>query len=322
MMEYIDQAQLLKLVEDELAAVEYSDTTPGLTRPIAYTLAAGGKRLRPLLVLAVCRAVCGDAGAALSQAVGVEMFHNFTLIHDDVMDNADKRRGRPTVHKRWGAVQAILSGDALITMATQYVARCRADMLPQVLALFNRTAMEVYEGQQLDTEFERLERVSVARYIEMIRLKTSVLLGCACRMGALCGGASAEIQQAMYDYGVNLGLAFQLRDDWLDTFGDPAVFGKSIGGDIVNRKKTWLYITARHEAPEQMRMVFERGLSRGRLVSEVKKIYNGLNLSERCDKLIREYCDRALSALMSAGLDDESNRWFEGLALKMCRRDK
>ncbi|MDO4319612.1 MAG: polyprenyl synthetase family protein [Bacteroidales bacterium] len=321
-MKTIDQNHLLELVETGLAEIKYPERTPGLVRPIAYTLEAGGKRLRPLFVLAACQAVCGDAERALRQALAVEMFHNFTLIHDDVMDNADRRRGRLTVHRRWGAVQAILSGDALLTMATQYVADCDRSVLPEVLDLFNRTAMEVYEGQQLDTEFEKLDRVTVARYIEMIRLKTSVLLGCACRMGALVGGADDVVQQAMYDFGMNLGVAFQLRDDWLDTFGDPAVFGKSIGGDIVNRKKTWLYITACREAHDQMARAYERGTTKGRLVGGVKKIYEQLDLSCRCDALISEYCEKALESLDRACLDAESCDWFADLAHKLSSRAK
>lgn len=321
-MKTIDQNHLLELVETGLAEIKYPRRTPGLVRPVAYTLGSGGKRLRPLLVLASCQAVCGEADRALKQALAIEMFHNFTLIHDDVMDNADRRRGRLTVYRRWGAVQAILSGDALLTMATQYAAYCDPALITDVLDLFNRTAIEVYEGQQLDTEFEKLDRVSVTRYVEMIRLKTSVLLGCACRMGALVGGASEHVQQAMYDFGMNLGVAFQLRDDWLDTFGDPAVFGKSIGGDIVNRKKTWLYITAHREAPEQMAKAYEHAATRSRLVGGVKKIYGRLGLSDRCNALIVEYCDKALESLDSAGLDKTMRDWFADMAEKLSGRTR
>lgn len=321
-MKTIDQNHLSGLIEQGLADIKYPERTPGLVRPVAYTLESGGKRLRPLLVLAACQAVCGDSARALKQALAVEMFHNFTLIHDDVMDNADRRRGRLTVHRRWGAVQAILSGDALLTMATQYAADCTDAILRPVLDLFNRTAMEVYEGQQLDTEFEHIDRVSVDRYIEMIRLKTSVLLGCACRMGALVGGAPDHVQQALYDFGMNLGVAFQLRDDWLDTFGDPAVFGKSIGGDIVNRKKTWLYITARREASAQLAHAYEAHATRGRLVAGVKKVYTHLNLSARCDDLIDQYCRKALDALDRAGLDHDAAEWFADMARRLSNRTR
>ena len=317
----IDQSTLLSLIEKGLDELEYSSVAPRLYEPVRYTLREGGKRLRPLLTLATAQALGGAPEKILPQALAVEMFHNFTLIHDDVMDRSAVRRGRPTVYKKWGEVQAILSGDALLTMATQMVARCDAGHLGAALELFNRTALEIYEGQQLDTEFERRRTVRVSEYIEMIRLKTSVLLGCACSMGALMAGASDEAREAMYDYAVNLGLAFQLRDDWLDTFGDPETFGKAIGGDIVNEKKTWLFLTALGREPEVMRRALE-AKTRGAKIRRVTALYTELGLKGECNRLIADYGSRAAGMLARAPMSEDDRAWFAALADNLSIRTK
>ena len=237
-----------KLAKDEIAAIPYPATPNGLYEPIAYTMDLGGKRLRPALVLMACEAMGGDVKKAIKPAVGLELFHNFTLLHDDVMDNADVRRGKPTVHRRWNDNTAILSGDAMLTMSSQYVAQVEPAVLPEIMRLFNQTAMEIYEGQQYDMDFEVRNNVTIEEYIDMIRLKTSVLIGCACKMGALIAGASEANAQALYETGLYLGLAFQLQDDVLDVWGDEATFGKAIGGDIMNNKKTFLLIGAMQKA--------------------------------------------------------------------------
>ncbi len=316
------EKEFLALIEKSIAGIEYPAVAPGLFKPIKYAMASGGKRIRPLLTLAAAQAFGLDPQLAIRQALAIELFHNFTLLHDDVMDRSDRRRDRPTVWRKYGEVQAILSGDALLTLATQYAADCPADKLSDILSLFNRTAMEVYEGQQYDTEFERLPKVSVTRYLEMIRLKTSVLLGCAARIGAILAGADAAAQQAMYDYAINMGVAFQLRDDWLDTYGDPRVFGKNIGGDIVNRKKTWLFITANAEAGDELREALSESRSRTALVGRVKKVYDKLDLSKRCEALVDRYYKKAIAALKACNLDEESEAWFAELAYKMCVRQK
>ncbi len=318
----IDETYLSGLLQEGLSGIKYPAAPRGLYEPVEYTLSSGGKRLRPLLCLAACQSCGADPKQALSQAIAIEMFHNFTLIHDDVMDRSDKRRGRPTVYAKWGDVQAILSGDALLTMATQKAADCRPEVAAGVMGLFNRTAMEVYEGQQFDMEFELRDDVTVDEYLNMIRLKTSVLLGCACRMGALVAGTPDSTGAALYDYGINLGLSFQLRDDWLDTFGDPAVFGKPIGGDILNRKKTWLFITAMNEAPTAMATALSQSDNDNGLIEAVTEIYRSVNLSERCDRLVEKHCVAAIAALGRAEIKDNDRQWFAGLAKSLSTRVK
>ena len=223
-------SQYAQMIETSISALPLDKEPSGLYAPIRYALEAGGKRLRPVLTLSVADALCGNPDRAISQAIGIEMFHNFTLLHDDVMDKADVRRGRPTVHRKYSESTAILSGDAMLTLASGLIMKDYADnKLRILLNLFNKTAMEIYEGQQYDMDFENRNDVTVDEYMEMIRLKTSVLLGCACEMGAVMADADTATCRAFYGYGEKLGLSFQLKDDWLDTYGDPETFGKSIG---------------------------------------------------------------------------------------------
>ncbi len=307
-------------VAEAVASISYPSQPAGLYEPIAYTLESGGKRLRPQLTLAVCSALGGDVETAINAALGVEIFHNFTLLHDDVMDAADMRRGRTTVHIRWNDNTAILSGDAMLTMATSYIAGTPAAVMPEVMALFNRTAMEVYEGQQYDIDFEKRNDVTVAQYMEMIRLKTSVLLGCACRMGAIVAEADRDVADAFYDYGVNLGLAFQLRDDWLDTYGDPLIFGKQIGGDIINAKKTWLLINAMAECRTELLDILAEDLDPEERVNQVRAVYDRLGLDGRCRSLIAEYADKAISSLDDVTLGGDARDYFTSLARRSVDR--
>lgn len=296
-------------------------TVKQLYEPIEYTLAPGGKRLRPLLCLRSCEAAGANASTAINQAMAVEMFHNFTLIHDDVMDKSDTRRGRPTVFAKWGSTQAILSGDALLTLATAKAAEVSDPaFIKPVLEMFNKTALEVYEGQQLDMDFEERTDVTADEYMEMIRLKTSVLLGCACSLGVMSAGGREALSKALYGYGVKLGLAFQLRDDWLDSFGSQEEFGKPIGGDIANRKKTWLFITACSEAPSAMAKALEKP-GHG-AVAEVISVYKSLKLEERCDAMVGRYCQEAIESLESVDIPREYVEWFAQLAQNLCHRSK
>ena len=303
------------LVENALASLEYPSVAPRLFDPIRYTLESGGKRIRPVLAVAVYSALAkADPADALNQAVAIELFHNFTLLHDDVMDRADIRRGRPTVHRKWNDNVAILSGDAMLTMATQQLTRGAGDRLADLLECFNTTAMEVYEGQQLDMEFENRDDVTIDEYLLMIGLKTSVLLGCACRLGAIMARADKAAADAFYRYGYSLGMAFQLRDDWLDTFGDPAVFGKEIGGDIVNHKKTWLLISARNAEPEDLPAILAEDLEPQETIAQVKALYERHHLGDLCQELALKYSAEAKMNLDNIDMDVEARLFFAGLA--------
>lgn len=312
-----------RLAEAGVAAIKYPSTTPGLYEPIRYAMSAGGKRIRPALTLAVYSALTGrDPEEIVSQAVAVEMFHNFTLLHDDVMDKADVRRGQPTVHKKWNENVAILSGDTMLSMAYGLLADGAGDRFAAIFDVFNRTAIEVYEGQQLDMEFESRRFVTVEEYMEMIRLKTSVLLGCACRIGAMLAGVSDDVCNSFYEYGISLGLAFQLRDDWLDTFGDPAVFGKEIGGDILNEKKTWLLITSLAEAGDEVDNILRQNLDAPAKIEHVTRVYNRLGLSERCAELVRRHSEEAIAAISGVKMSPEASAYFKSLATEAETRSR
>ena len=319
--------EYLERVNNAIKAIPYPQQPSHLYEPITYTMDLGGKRLRPVLVLMACDAVGGDINRAITPAIGLEMFHNFTLLHDDVMDKADIRRGKPTVHVKWDDNTAILSGDAMLTMATQLIAQAPADVMPQVMDLYNRTAMEIYEGQQYDVDFETRNDVTVDEYIEMIRLKTSVLLGCACKMGALIGGADEATAQLFYKVGENLGLAFQLQDDMLDVWGDEATFGKAIGGDIMNNKKTFLLINAMQRATGDHKVELSLWLStpnasRAVKVPAVTAIYDALNLRSLSLDAINRYNDEALEALSKIAISDEARSEFANFITRLVKRDK
>ncbi|MDE5804657.1 MAG: polyprenyl synthetase family protein [Paramuribaculum sp.] len=309
-------SEYLTIIENRLKSIEYPGSPSGLYDPIAYTLDGGGKRLRPTLTLAACEAFGGKAEEALNQAVAVEMFHNFTLLHDDVMDGADMRRGRPTVHLRWDDRTAILSGDAMLTMSNTLVRQgCTPEQAMAVADLLDRTAMEVYEGQQYDMDFENQNGVGVDDYLKMIRLKTSVLLGCAARLGAIMGGADRKSQQAIYNYGVELGMAFQLQDDYLDTYGDPIIFGKEIGGDIVNDKKTWLSIIALEEDKSGvMKSELDSPSPAAEKIGRVRGVYDSLDLDRRCHELIDGYIDSAIKELENAEMTPAARQFFIDIA--------
>ena len=319
--------EYLERVNNAIKAIPYPQQPSHLYEPITYTMDLGGKRLRPVLVLMACDAVGGDINRAITPAIGLEMFHNFTLLHDDVMDKADIRRGKPTVHVKWDDNTAILSGDAMLTMATQLIAQSPADVMPQVMDLYNRTAMEIYEGQQYDVDFETRTDVTVDEYIEMIRLKTSVLLGCACKMGALIGGADEATARLFYKVGENLGLAFQLQDDMLDVWGDEATFGKAIGGDIMNNKKTFLLINAMQRATGDHKVELSLWLntpnaSRSVKVPALTTIYDALNLRSLSLDAINRYNNEALEALGKIDISAEARTEFCNFITRLVKRDK
>lgn len=319
-----DYKEYLAMVKEAIGRLSLPEKPEGLYEPIRYTLDCGGKRLRPVLTLAACEAMGADPKTAIHQAIAIEMFHNFTLLHDDVMDHADVRRGRETVHVKWDERTAILSGDAMLTTSTMLLSVKAGEHLQQALELFNGTAMNVYEGQQLDMDFETRMDVTVEEYMEMIRLKTSVLLGCACGMGALLANADFETQVAFFNFGVNLGLAFQLQDDYLDTYGNPESFGKAIGGDIINDKKTWLLIMALNEdkTGKLRGIVGNKEIAPELKIKEVREIYNSLGLPERLHELVSAYIDSAIKCLDYIPLPPEARAFFMDLALKSATRDK
>ncbi|MDE6416128.1 MAG: polyprenyl synthetase family protein [Duncaniella sp.] len=312
-----------QMAEDAIARLSLPSRPAGLYEPIRYMIDGGGKRLRPVLTLASCQAMGADPMRAIHQAIAIEMFHNFTLLHDDIMDNADVRHGRPTVHKKWNEATGILSGDAMLTTATMLLAIKADSKLNEALQLFNGTAMNIYEGQQLDMDFESRMDVTVEEYLEMIRLKTSVLLGCACSMGALMADADFDTQLQFFNFGVNLGLAFQLQDDYLDSFGDQATFGKAIGGDILNDKKTWLLISAlREDSTGRLAGIIADPPAPEEKIAAVKEIYHSLGLVDGIRELIRAYTDTAIACLDTLPITPEARAFFMKLALETASRTK
>ena len=312
----------LDTVNQAIAVIPYPEQPRQLYEPIAYHMALGGKRVRPVLTLMACDAMGGDTATAVDAALGIEMFHNFTLLHDDVMDNADVRRGKTTVHRRWNANTAILSGDTMLTLATQFIARTGNQA---VMDLFNKTAIEIYEGQQWDMDFELRNDVTVEEYINMIRLKTSVLLGCALKTGALVAGAGKKDADTLYEAGVNMGLAFQLRDDVLDVWGDPKTFGKEIGGDIMNNKKTYLLISTMQkvkgdDADELRHWLNDPYATRDDKVAGVTALYERLGVRDLAEAAIADYNDRAVAAFNKVTMSDEDKAAFIALANRLAGR--
>lgn len=295
-----------------------------LYSPIEYGLSAGGKRIRPVLLLMGADAFGNKAAEAITPAVGIETFHNFTLLHDDVMDKSDLRRGRPTVHKKFDENSAILSGDTMLTLATQYVTEVDDSILKCVLHTFNDMAIELYEGQRLDMDFETADNISLADYLKMIEGKTSSLLGASVKIGSIIGGASEKDANLMYEFGVMIGIAFQIQDDYLDTFGDPATFGKPIGGDILNGKKTYLYVAALEQGgqtAEALKTAFTLPPSDMK-VKTVTRLYEKIGMKEICKKAVAHYSSKALKALNATSLGDEEKEAFKKLAEKLVGRKK
>lgn len=294
--------QILKKIEEEIQKVHFENPPHSLYEPIEYTLAFGGKRIRPAFTLIACNIYREEIEEALFPALGLEVFHNFTLLHDDLMDAADKRRNKPTVHNKWNANTAILSGDAMMIVAYQLIGKTTAGFLKEVLDLFSRTALEICEGQEYDMEFESRTDVSEEEYIEMIRLKTAVLIACCLKTGALVGGASPVEADYLYQYGINIGLAFQLQDDLLDVYGDSRTFGKNIGGDILCNKKTFLLIQAIKRSNELQKTRLMEWLGKKDYVPEekiaaVKTLYDELHLKELTTEHIRAFYSGALAYL-------------------------
>lgn len=317
--------QLLDKINAYLEQMPYMRPPKGLYEPIAYELSLGGKRIRPVLMLMAYNIYKEDVERILPQAAGLETYHNHTLLHDDVMDKADMRRNKPTVHNVWNDNTAILSGDAMLILAYRLMAEGLTDQLAEVMHIFTETTMEICEGQQWDMEFENRMDVKVDEYIEMIRLKTSVLLAAALKIGACLVGAPAEEAQKLYDFGVKMGLAFQLQDDWLDVYGDPKVFGKNIGGDILCNKKTYMLITALEQADEDQRKELERWLTAtdfipAEKISAVTALYNNIGVGKRCEEMVEAYYSDGLAVLDSIALPEERKQALKDFACSLMNR--
>lgn len=327
------QVELNNLIQEGINNLSYPQAAQGMYEPIRYTLASGGKRLRPTLVLIAANLYTEDLSEAITPALGIEMYHNFTLLHDDVMDKAPERRGRATVHVKWNDNQAILSGDAMVGLAYQLISEAPARVLKHVMDTFNQMNQEICQGQQYDMEFETRNDVTIDEYLEMIRLKTSVLLGRALQIGAYIGqdktyGGLTELGVKRYErldqdiemlfkFGVNLGLAFQLQDDWLDCWGDPKTFGKRIGGDILQDKKTFLRITALKNRTEPD----TTGMTEEQKIEAYKDFYKETGAESACRQAISHYHKEAIKALQCISVPSERIKILKDLAAKLENRN-
>lgn len=310
------------VVKKSIEQISWSNTlASGLYDPAKYVLSMGGKRLRPSLLLLSVDIFGGEVSKFVNAALAIEVFHNFTLLHDDVMDKALIRRGQPTVHVKWNENAAILSGDAMLVKAYELLADVPSDKLPKVLSLFSNTAREVCEGQQLDMEFEKRLDVREEEYLEMIRLKTAVLIAASLKIGAILGGATDKQADAMYDFGINVGLAFQLQDDMLDVYGDEKIFGKKIGGDIREKKKTYMLINAYNKSNAAQRKRLDGLMSEKDVdVAAVTEIYNEIGIRALCEKKMEEYLQNAINALDVIGMPDATQQLKE-IAENLMKRE-
>lgn len=318
--------ELLKMVNDYIEDATITRQPTSLYDPIKYVLSIGGKRIRPVLLLLTYNMYRDDIERVMPTAVGLETYHNYTLLHDDLMDKADMRRGMPTVHRKWDDNTAILSGDSMLVVAFQRVAQCPAENLQDILSLFTMTALEIGEGQQYDMDFENRMDVTEDEYIEMIRLKTSVLLACAVKMGAIMAGASDEDAKNLYAFGEKLGLAFQLQDDLLDVYGDPKVFGKAIGGDITSNKKTYMLINAilranNEQREELIKWITTENFDKEEKIKAVTKLYNKIGIRQLCEKKINDYFAEALTYLEKVNVLEEKKTALQRFTDQMMHRE-
>lgn len=317
--------EILSMVNEFLANLPYERKPKSLYEPIRYVLSMGGKRIRPTLMLLGYNLFKDNPEKILMNAVALETYHNYTLLHDDLMDNADLRRGHETVHKKWDANTAILSGDSMLVLAYERMAQCDEKHLAKVLKLFTTTALEIGEGQQFDMEFENRNDVKEEEYIEMIRLKTSVLLACALKMGAILADASDEDAENLYKFGEQIGLAFQLQDDYLDVYGDTKVFGKEIGGDITSNKKTYMLINAFNLANEAQRAELQKWVDakdfdRAEKVAAVTRLYNEIGIDKMAQEKIAYYFEQSKKYLDAVNVPAERKEELAKYAQKMMKR--
>ena len=315
--------QLQEIIEKAIPQIEYPKHPANLYEPIRYIMSLGGKRIRPVMVLMATELFTTEVHKALDVALAIETFHNFTLVHDDIMDNAPLRRGRQTVHEKWGNNNAILSGDVMMVESNKHLSKVDINVLKPVLDTFNATAQGVCEGQQLDMEFEQRSDVSIPEYLEMIRLKTAVLLGGAMKLGAIVGGASSADAELLYTFGENLGVAFQLQDDILDVYGNPEKFGKQVGGDIIANKKTFLHLKtlslAYEHEKESLVSITDDKIDK---ISAVKQLYDKYEIKELAILEMNKYLTKANFALDSLAVADEKKANFRELVQQILDREK
>ena len=318
--------QLLEKINAHIANLQYARPPQGLYDPISYVLALGGKRIRPVLMMMAYNLYRDDVEAVYAPATAIEVYHNYTLLHDDLMDRADKRRGKETVHRIWGDNAAILSGDAMLVLAYQYMAQCPTEHLKKLMDIFNQTALEICEGQQMDMEFEQRNDVDENEYLEMIRLKTSVLLAASMKIGAIMAGASDEEADSLYDFGLNLGLAFQLKDDLLDVYGDTTVFGKNIGGDILCNKKTYLLIQALANANDTQLQQLNEWIAKENYdpqqkIEAVTSLYNQIGVKAMCEHRILAYTLQAEKRLAALNVPESNKQQIKQLMNDLMNRE-
>ncbi|MBB2145182.1 polyprenyl synthetase family protein [Pedobacter sp. LMG 31464] len=315
--------ELQEIIEKAIPQIEYPTHPANLYEPIRYIMSLGGKRIRPVMVLMATELFTTEVNKAIDVALAIETFHNFTLVHDDIMDNAPLRRGRQTVHEKWGNNNAILSGDVMMVESNKHLSKVDINVLKPVLDTFNATAQGVCEGQQLDMEFEQRSDVSIPEYLEMIRLKTAVLLGGAMKLGAIVGGASSADAELLYNFGENLGVAFQLQDDILDVYGNPEKFGKQVGGDIIANKKTFLHLKtlslAHENEKESLISTTDNKIDK---INAVKQLYDKYKIKELAALEMNKYLTKANFALDSLAVADEKKANFRELVQQILDREK
>lgn len=318
-------SQLSETINRHIGELKFLRNPQGLYDPVTYVLSMGGKRLRPILMLMAYNLYKEQVSDIFDPATGIEIYHNYTLLHDDLMDRADRRRGKPTVHKVWNDNTAILSGDAMLVLAYQYMAQVPAEHLKEIMDLFSLTALEICEGQQMDMDFEQRMDVNEEEYLEMIRLKTSVLLASSLKIGAILGGASSEDANALYNFGINMGMAFQLKDDFLDVYGDTSTFGKNIGGDILCNKKTYLLIKALEKADAEQSNILKHWLGAKEFdpaskIAAITSVYNQIGIKEYSEAKMAKYNAKALESLQAVQVEEGRKTELKNLLQELMYR--
>ncbi len=318
--------EIQNIINSEIEKLNFDIEPIKLYNPIAYVLSGHGKRLRPCLTLLSCNLFNDNVQNAIKPAIGIEIFHNFTLLHDDIMDKADLRRNKPTVHKKWNENVAILSGDAMMIKAYEFFFDLKSEILSKVLEVFNKSALQVCEGQQYDMNFESHLNVSADEYIKMITLKTAVLLAASLKVGAIIGGATLKDTDLLYNFGLNLGIAFQLQDDYLDVYGDVKTFGKKIGGDIISNKKTFMLISALEKADEItkdkiLNLLNDKYIDNAKKINEVTCIYNKLNIPDLIKKELNYYHNLAINNINLVSVNNDKKESLINLSSKLLIRE-